>query len=121
MVDYGWLWWIAQPLFWLLTTIQGVVVNWGLAIIVLTLLVKAAFFQLSAASYRSMAKMRKVQPKMVAIREQYAEDKQKQSQAMMELYKKEKINPMGGCLPILIQMPVFIALYWVLKIGRAHV
>jgi YidC/Oxa1 family membrane protein insertase len=114
VVDYGWLWWIAQPLFWLLTTIQSVVVNWGLAIIVLTLLVKAAFFQLSAASYRSMAKMRKVQPKMVAIREQYAEDKQKQSQAMMELYKKEKINPMGGCLPILIQMPVFIALYWVL-------
>ena len=114
VVDYGWLWWIAQPLFWLLTKIQGVVTNWGVAIIMLTVLVKAVFFQLSAASYRSMAKMRKVQPKMVAIREQYAEDKQKQSQAMMELYKKEKINPMGGCLPILIQMPVFIALYWVL-------
>jgi YidC/Oxa1 family membrane protein insertase len=114
VVDYGWLWWIAQPLFWLLTKIQSVVINWGVAIIMLTVLVKAVFFQLSAASYRSMAKMRKVQPKMVAIREQYAEDKQKQSQAMMELYKKEKINPMGGCLPILIQMPVFIALYWVL-------
>ena len=114
VVDYGWLWWIAQPLFWLLTKIQSVVTNWGVAIIMLTVLVKAVFFQLSAASYRSMAKMRKVQPKMVAIREQYAEDKQKQSQAMMELYKKEKINPMGGCLPILIQMPVFIALYWVL-------
>ncbi|MGB0378975.1 MAG: membrane protein insertase YidC [Luminiphilus sp.] len=114
VVDYGWLWWIAQPLFWLLTKIQSVVTNWGIAIIMLTVLVKAVFFQLSAASYRSMAKMRKVQPKMVAIREQYAEDKQKQSQAMMELYKKEKINPMGGCLPILIQMPVFIALYWVL-------
>ena len=114
VVDYGWLWWIAQPLFWLLTQIQAVVVNWGVAIILLTLLIKAVFFQLSAASYRSMAKMRKVQPKMLAIREQHANDKQKQSQAMMELYKKEKINPMGGCLPILVQMPVFIALYWVL-------
>ena len=113
-VDYGWLWWIAQPLFWLLTQIQSVVVNWGFAIILLTVLVKAAFFRLSAASYRSMAKMRKAQPKMQSIREQYSDDKQKQSQAMMALYKKEKINPMGGCLPILIQMPVFIALYWVL-------
>ena len=113
-VDYGWLWWIAKPLFWLLTKIQGLVGNWGFAIILLTVLVKGAFFNLSAASYRSMAKMRKVQPKMVAIREEYANDKQKQSQAMMELYKKEKINPMGGCLPILIQMPVFISLYWVL-------
>ena len=113
-VDYGWLWWIAQPLFWLLTKIQSFVGNWGVAIILLTVLVKGAFFQLSAASYKSMAKMRKVQPKMQSIREQYADDKQKQSQAMMELYKKEKINPMGGCLPILIQMPVFIALYWVL-------
>ena len=113
-VDYGWLWWIAQPLFWLLTKIQSMVSNWGVAIILLTVLVKGAFFQLSAASYKSMAKMRKVQPKMQSIREQYADDKQKQSQAMMELYKKEKINPMGGCLPILIQMPVFIALYWVL-------
>lgn len=114
VVDYGWLWWIAQPLFWLLTQIQALVVNWGVAIILLTLLIKTAFYKLSAASYRSMARMRKVQPKMVAIREQYASDKQKQSQAMMELYKKEKINPMGGCLPILVQMPVFIALYWVL-------
>lgn len=113
-VDYGWLWWIAQPLFWLLTKIQSVVQNWGVAIILLTVLVKGAFFRLSAASYRSMAKMRKVQPKMQSIREQHGEDKQKQSQAMMELYKKEKINPMGGCLPILIQMPVFISLYWVL-------
>lgn len=113
-VDYGWLWWIAQPLFWLLTQIQSVVQNWGVAIILLTVLVKGAFFRLSAASYRSMAKMRKVQPKMQSIREQYGDDKQKQSQAMMELYKKEKINPMGGCLPILIQMPVFISLYWVL-------
>ncbi|MDG1065343.1 MAG: membrane protein insertase YidC [Luminiphilus sp.] len=114
VVDYGWLWWIGKPLFWLLTQIQAVVINWGVAIILLTLLIKTAFFKLSAASYRSMAKMRKAQPKMVAIKEQHANDKQKQSQAMMELYKKEKINPMGGCLPILVQMPVFIALYWVL-------
>jgi YidC/Oxa1 family membrane protein insertase len=113
-VDYGWLWWIAQPLFWLLTKIHGLVGNWGVAIILLTVLIKAAFFKLSATSYRSMANMRRVQPKMQAIREQYADDKQKQSHAMMELYKKEKINPMGGCLPILVQMPVFIALYWVL-------
>jgi len=114
VVDYGWLWWIAQPLFWLLTVIQGVVVNWGVAIIVLTLLVKLAFFQLSAAGYKSMARMRKVQPRIMAIREEHANDKAKQSQAMMELYKKEKINPLGGCFPILVQMPVFIALYWVL-------
>lgn len=113
-VDYGWLWWIAQPLFWLLTKIHGFVGNWGVAIISLTVLIKLAFFKLSATSYRSMANMRRVAPKMQDIREQYAEDKTKQSQAMMELYRKEKINPMGGCLPILVQMPVFIALYWVL-------
>ncbi len=113
-VDYGWLWWIAQPLFWLLTKIHALVGNWGVAIILLTVLIKAAFFRLSAASYRSMANMRRVQPKLVELREQYADDKQKQSQAMMELYKKEKINPMGGCLPILVQMPVFIGLYWML-------
>ncbi|WP_116367788.1 membrane protein insertase YidC [Parahaliea mediterranea] len=113
-VDYGWLWWIAQPLFWLLTKIHSLVGNWGVAIIVLTVLIKAAFFKLSATSYRSMANMRRVAPKMQDIREQYGDDKQKQSQAMMELYRKEKINPMGGCLPILVQMPVFIALYWVL-------
>jgi YidC/Oxa1 family membrane protein insertase len=113
-VDYGFLWWIAQPLFWLLTKFYALVGNWGFAIILLTVLIKAAFFQLSAASYRSMANMRRVQPKMVAIREQFADDKQKQSQAMMELYKKEKINPMGGCLPILVQMPVFMGLYWML-------
>jgi YidC/Oxa1 family membrane protein insertase len=113
-VDYGFLWWIAQPLFWLLTKFYALVGNWGVAIILLTVLIKAAFFQLSAASYRSMANMRRVQPKMVAIREQFADDKQKQSQAMMELYKKEKINPMGGCLPILVQMPVFMGLYWML-------
>ena len=114
VIDYGWLWWLAQPLFWLLTFIQSYVVNWGLAIIILTIAVKLAFFRLSAASYRSMAKMRTVQPKIQSIRDQYADDKNKQQQAMMELWKKEKINPMGGCLPMLIQMPVFIALYWVL-------
>jgi len=113
-VDYGWLWWIAQPLFWLLTNIYSLVGNWGVAIILLTVLIKAVFFKLSATSYKSMANMRRVQPKMADIREQFADDKQKQSQAMMELYRKEKINPMGGCLPILVQMPVFIALYWVL-------
>ncbi|MDP5070935.1 MAG: membrane protein insertase YidC [Congregibacter sp.] len=113
-VDYGWLWWVAQPLFWLLTKIYSIVGNWGAAIILLTVLIKAVFFKLSATSYKSMANMRRVQPKMANIREQYADDKQKQSQAMMELYKKEKINPMGGCLPILVQMPVFIALYWML-------
>ena len=114
VVDYGWLWWIAQPLFWLLTFIQSIVINWGVAIIVLTLLVKLAFFQLSAAGYKSMARMRKVQPRIMAIREEYANDKARQSQAMMELYKKEQINPLGGCFPIIVQMPVFIALYWVL-------
>jgi YidC/Oxa1 family membrane protein insertase len=113
-VDYGFLWWIAQPLFWLLTKIHALVGNWGVAIILLTVMIKAAFFKLSAASYRSMANMRRVQPKLVALREEFADDKQKQSQAMMELYKKEKINPMGGCLPILVQMPVFIGLYWML-------
>ena len=114
VIDYGWLWWLAQPLFWLLTLIQQFVINWGLAIIALTIVVKLVFFQLSAASYKSMAKMRTVQPKIQSIRDQYADDKAKQQQAMMELWKKEKINPMGGCLPMLIQMPVFIALYWVL-------
>jgi len=113
-VDYGWLWWIGVPLFWLLTKIHALVGNWGVAIILLTVLIKAVFFRLSATSYRSMANMRKLQPKVQDLREQYADDKQKQSQAMMELYKKEKVNPMGGCLPILLQMPVFIALYWVL-------
>ena len=114
VIDYGWLWWLAQPLFWLLTLIQQFVVNWGLAIIALTIVIKLIFFRLSAASYKSMAKMRTVQPKIQSIRDQYADDKTKQQQAMMELWKKEKINPMGGCLPMLIQMPVFIALYWVL-------
>jgi YidC/Oxa1 family membrane protein insertase len=113
-VDYGWLWLIAEPLFWLLKWIYGFVGNWGFAIIVLTLLIKLAFFHLSAASYKSMARMRKLQPRIMDLRDRFAGDKQKLNQAMMEMYKKEKINPLGGCLPILVQIPVFIALYWVL-------
>ena len=114
VVDYGWLTAIAKPLFWLLTFLHGIVGNWGWAIVALTILVKLAFFPLQAASYRSMAKMRKVQPRLNAIRERYGDDRMKLNQAMMELYKEEKINPLGGCLPILVQIPVFIALYWVL-------
>ena len=113
-VDYGILWWIAQPIFWLLGMIQGVVINWGLAIILVTVAIKGLFFPLSAKAYKSMAKMRAVGPELTRLKELYGDDRQKMSQAMMELYKKEKINPLGGCLPILIQMPVFIALYWVL-------
>lgn len=114
-VDYGWLWWIAQPIFWCLTQIQALVGNWGWSIIFLTLGIKLIFFRLSAASYRSMAKMRQLTPKMQAIRERHGDDKQKQSAEIMALYKKEKVNPLGGCLPVLIQMPVFISLYWVLS------
>ena len=113
-VDYGILWFIAQPIFWLLQNIHALLGNWGWSIIVLTILIKLAFFPLSGASYRSMARMRAVAPKMTALKEQHGDDRQKMSQAMMELYKKEKINPLGGCLPILVQMPVFLALYWVL-------
>ena len=112
--DYGWLTVIAKPIFWLMTQIQKVISNWGWTIIALTVLIKLAFFPLTAASYRSMAKMKTVTPKMQAIRERHKGDPQKMNQAMMELYKTEKINPLGGCLPMLIQMPVFIALYWVL-------
>lgn len=114
VVDYGWLWFIAQPLFWLLKFIQSYVGNWGFAIILVTVLVKGAFFQLSAAAYRSMAKMRKFTPEITRLRELYGDDKQRMSKEMMDLYKREKINPLGGCLPILVQMPVFLALYWVL-------
>ena len=113
-VDYGFLWFLAQPIFWLLEVIHSVLGNWGWSIIVLTIIIKLIFFPLSAASYRSMARMRAVSPKLQALKEQYGDDRQKMSQAMMELYKKEKINPLGGCLPILVQMPVFLALYWVL-------
>jgi YidC/Oxa1 family membrane protein insertase len=113
-VDYGILWFIAQPLFWLLEFIHGFVGNWGVAIILLTVIIKAAFFKLSATSYRSMANMRKVAPKMAEIKEKFGDNREKLGQEMMKLYKEEKINPLGGCLPILVQMPVFISLYWVL-------
>jgi len=114
VVDYGWLTVIAAPLFWVLKLFHGWLANWGLAIILLTVVIKLIFFPLSAASYRSMAKMKLVTPRLVKLREQYGDDKVKMNQAMMELYKTEKINPLGGCLPILVQIPVFISLYWVL-------
>ena len=112
--DYGWLTLIAKPIFWLMEQIQKLLGNWGWTIIVLTILIKLAFFPLSAASYRSMAKMKLVTPKMTAIRERHKGDPQQMNAAMMELYKTEKINPLGGCLPVVVQIPVFIALYWVL-------
>ena len=112
--DYGWLTIIAKPIFWLMTQIHKVLGNWGWTIIALTVLIKLAFFPLSAASYRSMAKMKLVTPKMTSIRERFKSEPQKMNQAMMELYKTEKINPLGGCLPIVVQIPVFISLYWVL-------
>ena len=113
-VDYGWLWWVASPLYWLLTKIYAFVGNWGLAIIGITIVVKAALFHLNAKAFKSMAKMRKFGPEMARLKELYGDDRQKMSQEMMKLYQKEKINPVGGCLPILAQMPIFIALYWVL-------
>jgi YidC/Oxa1 family membrane protein insertase len=114
VVDYGWLTMIAAPLFWVLEWFHKLFGNWGWAIIALTVLIKLIFFPLSAASYKSMAKMRLVMPKLTRLKEQYGDDRMKLNQEMMELYKKEKINPLGGCLPILVQIPVFIALYWVL-------
>jgi YidC/Oxa1 family membrane protein insertase len=114
VVDYGFLAIIAWPLFWLLEKFHALTGNWGVAIILLTVTVKLLFFPLSAASYKSMAKMKLITPRLTKLREQYAHDRQKMNQAMMELYKTEKINPLGGCFPILVQIPVFIALYWVL-------
>ena len=113
-IDYGWLTVIAKPLFWFLQWLHHWVGNWGVAIIVLTIAIKAAFYPLSAASYRSMARMRILAPRMQKIKEQYGNDRQRLNQAMMDLYKTEKINPLGGCLPVVVQIPVFIALYWVL-------
>lgn len=113
-VDYGWLTPVSAPLFWVLEKIHGVVGNWGWSIILLTCLIKLAFYPLSATSYKSMAKMKKLQPRLKTLKERYGDDKAKMNQAMMEIYKKEKVNPLGGCLPIVIQIPVFIALYWVL-------
>jgi YidC/Oxa1 family membrane protein insertase len=114
VVDYGWLTVIAAPLFWVLQHFHGWVGNWGVAIILLTLGLKLLFYPLSAASYRSMAKMKLVAPRLAKLKEQYGEDRMKLNQAMMEMYKQEKINPLGGCLPIVVQIPVFISLYWVL-------
>lgn len=113
-VDYGWLTIVASPLFWMLSKIHDYVPNWGVAIILLTVLIKAAFFKLSATSYRSMAKMRELAPRLQSMKEKFGDDKQKMQAGMMELYKTEKINPLGGCLPILVQIPVFISLYWML-------
>ena len=113
-VDYGVLTFLSKPLYWLLAWYHSFVGNWGLAIILLVFTVKAVFYKLSETSYRSMAKMRKVIPRLKTLKERYGDDRQKMNQAMMELYKTEKINPMSGCLPILVQIPVFIALYWAL-------
>ncbi len=113
-MDYGWLWFLSSLLFSLMKAIYSLVGNWGWSIVLVTVLIKLAFYRLSATSYKSMAGMRKLQPKLQALRERYGDDKAKISQATMELYRQEKVNPLGGCLPILIQIPVFIALYWVL-------
>jgi len=114
VVDYGWLWWVSQPLFYLLNTMFGFVGNWGVAILLVTLCVKAFFFYPSAISYRSMAKMRALAPEIAKLKEKFGDDRAKMSQGMMELYKREKANPLSGCFPIIIQMPVFIGLYWML-------
>ena len=111
-VDYGVLTILSKPLFTIMEWIYAVTNNWGWAIVFLTVLIKLAFYKLSAASYRSMASMRKLTPKLAALKERHGDDKQKYNQAMMELYRTEKINPLGGCLPILVQMPVFLAFYW---------
>lgn len=114
VVDYGWLWFLAKPLHWLLSFIHSFVNNWGVAIIILTFIVRGAMYPLTKAQYTSMAKMRMLQPKLQAMRERIGDDRQRMSQEMMQLYKTEKVNPLGGCLPILLQMPIFIALYWAL-------
>jgi len=113
-IDYGWLSFISVILFWILQNIYHFVGNWGWSIILVTVLIKLIFFHLSAKSYKSMANMRKLQPKIEALRARFVDDKTKLSQATMELYRKEKVNPLGGCLPIVVQIPVFIGLYWVL-------
>ena len=112
-IDYGFLFMISQPLFWLLLTIQSFVTNWGVAIIIITLIVKGGMYPLTKAQYTSMAKMRDLAPKMAQLKERFGDDRQKMSQATMEMYRKEKVNPAGGCLPLLLQMPIFLALYWV--------
>jgi len=113
-VDYSWLTIIAKPIYWLLNWIHGLIDNWGLAIMGVTLLIKSLFFPLSQASYKSMAKMRKIQPRLKELQERCGEDRQKFNTEMMAMYKREKVNPLGGCLPVMVQIPVFISLYWVL-------
>ena len=113
-IDYGWVWVIAQPLFWFLSSIYDYVGNWGWSIILLTILLKIILYPLSAASLRSMARMRNLQPKLTRLKELYGDDRQKMSQETFALYKKEKVNPVGGCLPMLLQLPIFLSLYWVL-------
>ena len=112
-IDYGFLFMISKPLFWLLLTIQSFVINWGVAIICITLIVKGVMYPLTKAQYTSMAKMRDLAPKMAQLKERFGDDRQKMSQATMEMYRKEKVNPAGGCLPLILQMPIFLALYWV--------
>lgn len=113
-IDFGWLFFISEPIYWLLAQINNFIGNWGWSIVLITLIIKLLFYRLSASSYRSMAKMRNLQPRLNTLKERYGDDRQKMSQAMMDLYRKEKVNPLGGCLPMLIQMPFFIALYYVL-------
>jgi len=113
-IDYGFLWFFSQIIFWILKHINSFIHNWGISIILTTVLIKALFYRLSAASYRSMARMRNLQPKMELLKARYGDDKQNYGKAVMDLYRKEKVNPLGGCLPIVIQIPVFIALYYVL-------
>jgi YidC/Oxa1 family membrane protein insertase len=114
VVDYGWLTIIAKPLFALMTWLHSILGNWGWTIVALTVLIKAVFYPLAATSYRSMARMKQVTPRLQALKEKYGDDKQKLNAAMMEMYRTEKINPLGGCLPMVVQIPVFISLYWVL-------
>ncbi len=113
-IDYGWFWFISDIIFWMMQQIYNFVGNWGWAIVIVTIIIKLLFYQLSAKSYRSMSGLKRLQPKMEALKERYKDDRQKMTQATLELYRQEKVNPMSGCLPILIQIPVFIALYWVL-------
>jgi YidC/Oxa1 family membrane protein insertase len=113
-IDYGWFWFISVAIFWMMQKIYAVVGNWGWSIVLVTLVIKLLFYRLSAKSYRSMSLLKKLQPKINKLKERYGDDKQKFTQETLDLYRKEKVNPMSGCLPMLIQIPVFIALYWVL-------
>ncbi|MCO4321279.1 membrane protein insertase YidC [Aliidiomarina quisquiliarum] len=113
-VDYGFLWWLAQPIHWLIAFLFGFVKNYGVAIILITIIIKGLLYPLTKAQHTSMAKMRKVAPRMAELKERFGDDKQKMSQAMMKMYKEEKVNPLGGCLPMFLQLPIFLSLYWVL-------